>query len=280
MSGYQIGLGQDGVVTGEAVTIELPSASLPILVASGLVDVVIALILLWLGSTIAFYVDWTSAALEAAAQTVLVAAVLVGLPTTLETLTRGRSIGKLLFGLRTVRDDAGPIAFRQAFTRALIGVPEIWLTAGVPALISAALTIRSKRLGDFAAGTWTVRERVSMRLPLPTPMPPHLEQWALHADIAALPDSLALAIRQFLGRAATLTPAARALLGNQLLEQTMRYVAPQPPNPVHPEYVLAAVIADRRRRDWDRLQREAALRARVIPPDPMSTSGAGAPTGP
>ena len=32
--------------------------------------------------------------------------VLVVLPTTLETLTRGRSLGKLALGLRTVRDDA------------------------------------------------------------------------------------------------------------------------------------------------------------------------------
>jgi hypothetical protein len=34
--------------------------------------------------------------------------------------------------------------------------------------------------------------------------------------------------------------------------------------------VLAAVIADRRRRDGLRLQREAALRARLLPTDPLA----------
>ena len=40
-------------------------------------------------------------------------------PTTVETLTRGKSLGKLVFGLRAVRDDAGPITFQHAFVRAL-----------------------------------------------------------------------------------------------------------------------------------------------------------------
>jgi hypothetical protein len=34
--------------------------------------------------------------------------------------------------------------------------------------------------------------------------------------------------------------------------------------------VLTAVIADRRRRDGQRLQREAELRARLLPTDPLA----------
>ncbi len=49
----------------------------------------------------------------------------------------------------------------------------------------------------------------------------------------------------------------------------MGFVSPLPPPGNHPEYVLAAVVADRRRRDLDRLMRDAALRDRVIPPDPL-----------
>jgi hypothetical protein len=49
------------------------------------------------------------------------------------------------------------------------------------------------------------------------------------------------------------------------------YVAPQPPPGTHPELVLAAVIADRRRRDAIRLQRDAALRRRLIPADPIDS---------
>ena len=47
-------------------------------------------------------------------------------PTTVETLSRGKSLGKWAFGLRAVRDDAGPISFHHAFVRALVGFVEIY----------------------------------------------------------------------------------------------------------------------------------------------------------
>ena len=50
----------------------------------------------------------------------------------------------------------------------------------------------------------------------------------------------------------------------------LRHVAPPPPAGSHPEMVLAAVVADRRRRDSERLQREAELRARLLPADPLA----------
>ena len=61
------------------------------------------------------------------AATVLVCFLIAWLvyPVTIETLTRGRSLGKMAAGLRTVRDDAGPITFRHAFTRGLLGVVEV-----------------------------------------------------------------------------------------------------------------------------------------------------------
>ncbi len=44
------------------------------------------------------------------------------LPDRFETLSRGRSLGKLALGLRVVSDDGGPERFRQALMRALAGV--------------------------------------------------------------------------------------------------------------------------------------------------------------
>ena len=52
-----------------------------------------------------------------------------------------------------------------------------------------------------------MRERVRLRLAPPALMPPHLAGWARSADMASLPTGLALAVRQYLGRAATLDPA-------------------------------------------------------------------------
>jgi uncharacterized RDD family membrane protein YckC len=203
---------------------------------------------------------------EALLQVAMLAAVIVsfvGFPTALETLTGGRSLGKLAFGLRTVRDDAGPISFQHAFVRALVGVVEIYVFLGGPAFFSALVSARGKRLGDFAAGTYVVRERVKLQLAAPAPMPPQLAHWAADADLASLPTGLALAVRQFLGRLPQIDPASRASIGGRLAAAVEEYVAPAPPPGTPPEVFLAAVVAARRERDAARLARQADLRRRL-----------------
>jgi uncharacterized RDD family membrane protein YckC len=272
MSSSTVGVGVDDLVTGEAVALELPAAGIALRALSGFLDVLIAGMALTVGQMVAgLMIQNADDAIIGVTMTVLVALVLVVLPTTMETLTRGRTLGKLATGLRTVRDDAGPIGFRHALTRALVGVVEIWSMLGVPALVCALVSGKGKRLGDYAAGTYVVRERVHLTLPPPPMMPPHLAAWATGADIARLPDGLAMAVRQFLMRAPLLSPQSRATLGVQLHDEVVTHVAPAPPAGTHPELVLAAVIADRRRRDWIRLQRDAALRSRLIPADPIDS---------
>jgi uncharacterized RDD family membrane protein YckC len=272
MSNSTVGVGVDDLVTGEAVALELPAAGIALHTLSGALDLLIAGVALWVGLMVVILMTPNADdAIIGVAMTVLLALVAVVLPTTLETLTRGRSVGKFATGLRTVRDDAGPIAFRHALTRALIGFVEIWALFGVPALVSGLVSSKGKRLGDYAAGTYVVRERVHMTLPPPPMMPPHLADWAAGADIARLPDGLAMAVRQFLMRAPLLSPQSRVALGVQLHDEVVAYLAPQPPAGTHPELVLAAVIADRRRRDSIRLQRDAALRRRLIPADPIDS---------
>jgi hypothetical protein len=102
-------------------------------------------------------------------------------------------------------------------------------------------------------------------------MPMALAQWAHTADVAALPSGLTVAVRQFLARAPGLSPQSRNTLGLELLRATLPHVSPPPPGRYHPEVVLAAVVAERRRRDLERLWREEQLRARVVPADPFST---------
>jgi len=272
VSSSTIGVGADDLVTGEAVALELPAAGIALRALSGALDLFLALVALIAGLFVATQIAGNADdAIIGATMTVLLALVAVGLPTTMETLTRGRSVGKLATGLRTVRDDAGPIGFRQALTRALVGFVEIWMLFGVPALVSGLVNSKGKRLGDYAAGTYVVRERVHMTLPPPPMMPAQLAPWAAGADIARLPDGLAMAVRQFLMRAPRLSTESRAALGAQLHDEVIRYVAPQPPAGSHPELVLAAVMADRRRRDAIRLERDAALRRRLIPLDPIDS---------
>jgi hypothetical protein len=110
-----------------------------------------------------------------------------------------------------------------------------------------------------------INERVSLRPRPALAMPPHLGAWAVRADIAAIPPSLAIAVRQFLGRAAQLAPPVRDRVGRELYAAVMRHVSPPPP-PTHHEWVLV----DRRRRDAERLAREDARRARVLPVDRLA----------
>jgi uncharacterized RDD family membrane protein YckC len=252
----------DQLVTGEAVALELPPASVGVRLVSGLIDVVIQIGVLIAGSFLAVLLS-PDEALGAVSGIVLVAFTLVVGPAMLETLTMGRTVGKLVMGTRTVRDDAGPISFHHAFVRHLVGIVEIWALSGVPALVSSLVSSKGKRLGDYAAGTYVVRSRFRLRLPWPVLMPPYLAGWARTADISPLPDSLAVAVRQLLGRTGTLSPQARDLLVAQIAEQVSRHVSPPPPPGTHPIDFLAAVAAERRARDEYRLWREADLRWRL-----------------
>ncbi|MDF1604803.1 RDD family protein [Nocardioides sp. YIM 152315] len=254
----------DDLVTGEAVALDLPPASLGARITSGLIDVVATSALL-----VALVLGLTIAALqadEALAAVAMLAAIIVSVvvfPTAIETLTRGRSLGKLAMGLRAVRDDAGPISFHHAFVRALVGVVEIYAFLGSPAFFCALLSPRGKRLGDYAAGTYVVRDRVRLTLAPPVPMPPALAAWAAGADMTALPTGLAMAVRQYLGRSHQIEPHARADLGERLATAVGRHVSPPPPSGTPPEAYLAAVVAERRDRDARRLAREADLRRRL-----------------
>lgn len=268
MSSSTVGVGADDLVTGEAVALDLPRASVGLRMLSGAIDIVVGysvLIALQLLATL--LVGGTDDALTVAIITVGTIAAMVGLPTTMETLTRGKTLGHLALGLRTVRDDAGPISFRQALTRALVGVVELYLCYGVPALFCAIISTKGKRFGDLLAGTYVVRDRQRIALPQPPSMPPHLAGWATGADLAPLPDQLAVAVRQFLARVETFTPAVRDQLGQRLLDEAKPYVSPAPPPGNHPVYVLSAMLAERRVRDAARLEREATLRSRLLPSD-------------
>ena len=253
----------DQLVTGEAVALELPPASVGLRVLSGVIDVAVQLVVLLVGIVVVGSLLVTDEALASVAGIVAVAFVLVLGPAILETATSGRSLGKLALGLRTVRDDAGPISFHHAFVRHLLSVVEIWLLSGVPALISALVSSKGKRIGDYVAGTYVVRTRVPLQLPWPAQMPPHLAWWAQHADLAALPDGLAVSLRQLLGRTSTLGPEARPRLVSDVVAQVSPLVSPPPPPGTHPEDFLAAVAAERRRRDEHRLRREAEQRRRL-----------------
>jgi uncharacterized RDD family membrane protein YckC len=250
MTAHATGLADDVIVTGEAVALEVRAASVLTRVLAAALDIVLyAAIGIGASMLIAAVPPSDQAALAAVA-IATIAAVTVVIPTTVETVTRGRSLGKLAAGLAIVRDDGGPVRFRQAFTRALLGIGELWLTAGGIALVVAILHPKGKRLGDIAAGTYCVRVRTAPQVGPPLTMPPELARWADNADIRALPDGVALTARRFLARAATLNPRSRETLGRSLAARIEPLVSPPPPWGTSPERFLAAVLVVRRDREY------------------------------
>lgn len=259
-------------MTGEGVLIDVPPASLVARAIASIIDHA-----LYAAITIALFAAAAAAFPDAnRAQAGIITVLLIvlfaiGMPAGVEIVTRGRSLGKVIMKLRIVRDDGGPIVFRHAFVRALVGVAELVVLQGVPAVIAGLFSRRVKRLGDMAAGTYAVREETALRLVTPPPMPPALASWASRADLGRLPDGLALAIRQFLCRRTPLSAPAATLVGGQLLQQVLPLVSPAPPPGAPADHILAAVLAERSRRDGLRLKQAAALRERTLGPDPIRT---------
>lgn len=252
----------DDLVTGEAVVLDLRPASFITRALALALDLAVTLVAVLLVSWLLFTTtDVIDRAAGSALSLVVTLGILIGIPITVETLTRGRSLGKWAAGLRVVRDDGGPIRARHALIRGLLAVPELYWTFGSVALITSLLNRRGKRVGDLLAGTYVIRERSPRDQPDTVRMPPHLQAWASAGDLGRLPDRLGLAVRQFLGRSQRLQPEARRRLGLALADQVSQYVSPAPPPGTHPEDFLSAVLAERRDRDYRRLRREADAQA-------------------
>ncbi len=250
---------EDEILTGEGVLLEAGAAPVTYRIASGSIDVFATLIVVWLTSTL---VGALAGALNTAARTAVVIVYIVSLlvlaPAIIETLTRGRSLGRVALGLRIVRDDGGPVSFRHAITRSIVGLLEVWFSLGMIAVTTSLLSARGKRLGDMLAGTYALRTRGTMKPLPPVLMPPALAEWSRTADMSRLPDGLALYARLFLGRAAAMHPAARARLGTRYAERLGEHVAPPPPYGTHPEAYIAAVLATRRDREYATALRQAS----------------------
>ncbi|NKI45364.1 RDD family protein [Streptomyces physcomitrii] len=241
-------------VTGEAVALELRPARLPSRALAVLLDLVVALtvyVVLILALAAA------TASLDEAAQAAIAVAsfllLLVGVPIAVETLSHGRSLGKLAFGLRVVRDDGGPIRFRHALVRGAMGVVEILMTMGVVACIASFVSARGRRLGDVFAGTLVVRERIPVaRTGFVAPPPPQVAALFTGLDLSGVPEQLWLGVRQYLGRMGQLDRQISWSMAGRLADEVAaRTGAPVPPG-MPPAMYLAGVLQERQTRDAHR----------------------------
>ncbi|GAA5112407.1 RDD family protein [Haloechinothrix salitolerans] len=264
------------LVTGEAVELDLRHARVASRGLAFAIDALLQFLVLVVLYAIVFTGADVDLSLLLTIVFVIAVFVLVGYPVTCETLTRGRTLGKLALGLRVVRDDGGPVRFRHALVRGLAGFfVDFWALGlgGFVAVIVSLFSKTGKRVGDYLAGTVVI----NVRSPEPhvgeIGMPPPLAEWASQLDLSRVPDGLALAIRQYLGRFHTLAPESRAILGSRLVTEVANTTGTPCPPGVPPWAYLSAVVAERRNREAAKVGMPTPSHARPprqpdVPPQP------------
>jgi len=254
------------LMTGEAVALDLRPTSFLLRAAGSAID-----FLVYMGAYVGILLTLFSVSGSLGLDEALVAAIsvtgavlcLLAIPVAVETLSHGKSLGRLAVGARIVRDDGGAAGFRHAVIRGLVGVMELFMTFGAVAGLVGLLNTRARRLGDMVAGTYSQYERVSAVVTPTYGVPEVLTEWSMTADVAKLPDALARRVAQFLRSAHGFTPVTRERLARSLANEVAVYVSPVPM--VHPELFLAAAAAMRREREYTALQLEQQHLARLSP---------------
>ena len=256
-----------GIVTPEAVQLEFQQAGLASRMIAFIIDLLVQYALLLLLFFAVGAVAGTGVELGGVGAVLVyvgVFLILFGYPAGFETLWRGRTLGKAALGLRVVTVEGGPIRFRHAAIRAILGLVDLYATSGAVGVVSVLVTSRSQRLGDLVAGTIVLRERSAATAgrtltPVRFEPPWGLEAYAATLAAGSLTHEDYGTVRSFLLRANTLTPEARHALAGQLAVPLAARLQTTPPPGVTPEAFLVCVAAAfQRRMDRSARRRTAA----------------------
>lgn len=132
-----------------------------------------------------------------------------------EALWDGRTPGKRSLGLRVVLDTGRPVTANAATVRNLLRIVDFIVPLGpLPGVVFVFFHPANKRLGDIAAGTIVVRDRVAAWGLAPAPPPPAAE--ALELGPPELSDQEFALLDRFLGRSDQLVPAVRDRMAGEL----------------------------------------------------------------
>jgi uncharacterized RDD family membrane protein YckC len=190
-----------GVVTPEAVVLDLPIASAGLRVIARAIDIAISVFGTFVVALGLLLLD--NGTVSIIVSSLLLVAILLGYPVLMEAFWGGRTLGKAIMRLRVVRTDGAPIALTQATARGALGLVDVWFTLGFLGLVSMVVSKRSQRLGDLVAGTLVLRRaRSSVRAVLPVhfAIPPGCEELVRMMDVGAMTAADYELVRSFLVR--------------------------------------------------------------------------------
>lgn len=235
-----------GLVTPEAVVLDLPIAGIGSRATAAMIDLTIQFGSLILFAFVAGTVDVGPTGWVGVVVVLLVVFfLLIVYPIAFETALKGRTPGKMAVGLRVVTVEGGPEEFRHAAVRGALALVDIHLSFGGIATLSAFLSARGQRLGDIAAGTIVIRERAGREgnRVIRFEPPPGAESLMARMDVGAMTEDDYLAVRSLLIRAPDLGPQRTELLGRQVVDAIAPRVRPGPPQGLHVGAYLQCVAA-------------------------------------
>jgi uncharacterized RDD family membrane protein YckC len=246
-----------GIVTPEAVVLELETAGLASRVLSGLLDLAVQIAALLMASlvitAIALGIGDVSESFFQTAYAVAITAVLIGYPVVMETLWRGRTLGKAWMGLRAITIDGEPITARHATLRMMGGlVDKLVPPGGVTGSLFILGTRRHQRIGDLLAGTIVIRDPQRLGLPpaLWFPVPIAYDEYAASLDPTAMTVEQYTVLRAFLMRVNELHVDARYQVAQALADRTAAVIGHVRPVTVHPETFILCAVARYQRQNF------------------------------
>lgn len=259
-----------GIVTPEAVVLDVDTAGFASRIFAALIDLTIQVaVLLAATSVIGFALAGGVESTTVTALAIVLFLILFGYPIAFETLLRGRTPGKMALSIRAVTIDGAPIRLREATLRAMGGVVDRLLPpGGITGAMFVLTTPRHQRVGDLIAGTIVIRDpqRFVTTPALWFTAPYGLEAYAESIDPTAVTVEQYTVVRSFLTRGRVLAPAVRQVIALDLADRLADEIGHVRPPIVHPEAFLICAMARFQRRN-------GPGRAAMSPPPPWTKPG-------
>ncbi|MEL6675207.1 MAG: RDD family protein [Bacteroidota bacterium] len=154
------------IPTTQHIELEFPVANVGERIVAGLVDFLILVVYFYLLSRLMslFYVEgsWSEYVEQHQAVSLLLSLPALTYSLWCEILFNGKTLGKHLLNLRTIRLDGASAQVSNYLIRWMLRLVDVWLVFSIPiiGIISIASTKKGQRLGDFAAGTTVVKMRL------------------------------------------------------------------------------------------------------------------------
>ena len=234
------------IATPEGVDVNLTLAGAASRFVAAIIDMTIQLgLLIAIGVVFGAIggIGVTSSGIAVGAWAVLSFLVIVGYDIFFEVRNSGRTPGKQLNGLRVVRMGGQPVSFLPSTIRNVIRPIDFFPGGYLVGAVTILVTKRNQRIGDLAAGTLVVRDRMTVIPALPT-IPDNAgadAPWAGWDTSRITAEELA-AVRQFLERRYDIDYESRARLATTLSAR-LRPKVTGVPGDVHGERFLERLAA-------------------------------------